>query len=294
MKGDSFLPEERQEFHGHIQGIRYLIERRGGFMALCNDPAMSWILIATDLMAYGELSAGWTPLSKQILPPPEPSLSASVDESKSYPYNLQLETLLREYSGAFGNFHAEAQTRKRKCLSNDPEDSAYFMISQIFRPGIHMNLLLTNPICIGCPRICILFLLNVILWENRENLYALFHGYFKQVRLSLVKEHFYFGGSMDRFFWVLITDPETHRVNCAESLWLVARLLRVHVRLSEQLQAEVEKSLLHFIIPEDEDGESCFNPETFHSVVRNDLACTGEYSSFEVSLNRTLVHHSTC
>ena len=273
LRSRESVSKEEQEIDAHILGIRYLIKGRGGFTEICDDPSVSWMTIMTDLLTFGEISAGETPLS-QHASLPDLALAASIDKSTSMSgnYSYSSEILAQEYMSAFGNFFLEAQVRQSQGLPKVPDENGYFWISLLFRPGTAIYRLLNNPTSVGVPRICVLFLLNIILWDHRQALQSLLDGYFRKVQISMVETGLDLDGCMDLLLWTLVTDPETGTIPSIhhQTLWLLARLLRIHKWLSKHLQAQVEDALLQFLT-----GNETLQPpveiESFHLAILHDL-----------------------
>jgi hypothetical protein len=60
------------------------------------------------------------------------------------------------------------------------------------------------------------------------------------------------GGASPVFMWVMTANPETNEVENWDRVLLMTRLVRIHIRLSERLQLQIEESLMDFILAGDE------------------------------------------
>jgi hypothetical protein len=269
-------PEQQQELDTHIQGLRILLHGRGGFASLCSGSPLSWILAYTDIRAFGEISAGWTTISAHGSLPLAPRLAVfeNGSDSTSGNYIYPFQWLVEEYAGALQNFFHEAVRRRNqtRVLSESDDGGGSLSISRIFSNGTPVHRLLTDPNCVvNNPRIAVLLLLHSILWDHRDTLQSAFDYYFKIIRIRMVDEGLDSGGSIDQFIWILITNPTSKRIECMERVFLLARLLRIHFKLSKHLQFQVEDALLHLLISEDVAWEAGFEPDVLHFQITRDL-----------------------
>lgn len=177
-----------------------------------------------------------------------------------------------EYTGSLRDFFHEAARRVQCQIFSTTDGGAENVpTSRHFYHGTPLHQVLTDPNClVNCPRIAVLFLLHAIYWDHRQNSRSVVDHYFKNIHLRIMEEGLN-GGSVDHLLWSLITAPSTHQIDGLERSFLLARLLRIHARLSGHLQVQVEEALLNLLAIKEWDWGAGFELELLRSEILDDL-----------------------
>ena len=272
-----------------------MISARGGFEVLSEVPSVGWDLhwyfshrppalskLMTgrlDILYCGEVSAGKTPLSMHALQwPAKLRLRDSTTVQRSEmptPDKDDIRAFAEELIGAYGSFYRQAQrslVTPLILLPYSPPTSS-FTTSDFFRPGSSTYRLLTDAACrLAMPSATLLFYWNILLWDLRDQDITQVRRFFLHLRSVMVEGGLEMGGTAESLFWVLTTDVERKCVVNPHASLLLARLLRVSDKVSNNLQRRLEKQLLSFLTGDlDENGVSSWQPEAFRTAVIQDL-----------------------
>jgi hypothetical protein len=162
-----------------------------------------------------------------------------------------------EFVGSYGDFFREARNRSIRYQIHDAYafsgEAGYHHAFQVFRKGSpYSRFMGDSKRGRPCGRIFCLLYLNIVLWDYRNEPPIAMHRYLQRLRSTMYKQGLDLGGASPVFMWVMTANPETNEVENWDRVLLMTRLVRIHIRLSERLQLQIEESLMDFILAGDE------------------------------------------
>ena len=258
--------ENSDEVAIHLHGLSQLIRSAGGFAAMVPRTEVSWVLHLADIVSYGAVSAGMTPLSTYAFHRASRLKLGQRAFQPLIPLKEDLRPIFEEFVGVYRALYLQAEARF-------PVIQARVEQSHIlFRRGtpIHRLIRSTSDVTPIEPVQIILYL-NLILLEHATLAPSKLSEFFLRIRKSMVNNDLDVGGSRFVLIWVLITDASGHRLDSPARVQLLSRLCRVYQQLSTTLRRQYEESLMFFLTDDETEIDGPLLEPLFRRVVMDSL-----------------------
>lgn len=277
-KYGSFDAAHESDTEFQLQGLRRILLARGGFMALAESPAISWMVQWYDLINFGKLFACTTPLSVHAFLPP--SRLDVKDRRISHFDGFVVDDKVigaEEFVGIYGSFYRAASERKSRFSSTSGSQLAVTAVSRLLGKGTLIWKLLSDSELLHAQtrKIIALVYLNLTLLQYQDLFDAFWIRLLRRVSSATIALRSSSGNAITVLLVVLLTDMETGQMEDSERVWTTARFLNVYDKLSAALQIRFENVLMQFLAAESESiSEDAHTPECFREEVMNELALT--------------------
>lgn len=256
-----------------------MIAVRGGLRVLSRVRYVGWDVHWADILLWGEISAGLTPLSPYAFHWPAklrlPGGSDRLSPATLIPDIGSARAYAEELIGAYGSFYRQAQLRfgAPETLFWSAPFEQNLSLRALFQPGSPVHRLLTEArFRIAMPPATLPLYWNILLGMFQHKDIADVHRFCRYIHSVMVEGGLESSGTAEALYWILSTDVDRRCVGHAESIWLLARLLRVVKKLSFTLQLQLETQLLSFLTGNSyAANDHSWHPEAFRLAIIEDL-----------------------
>lgn len=178
---------------------------------------------------------------------------------------------------AYHNFYHAAKFRSMASLHVTPGAASTHSRAWLLRPvkyGTSLHGLLSST-SVGIIRATVPTLyLNIVLWHYRHHYNASQSNTEELAQFQCIMQKTHLAKSVVALVWILVTHPDTKRIQHPRSAWLLNRLLRVESRLSIHLQHTLKKTSVEFLLTDEIENleSSWLTPEQFRAAVMTNLS----------------------
>jgi hypothetical protein len=225
------------------------------------------VALPLDIVSYGLLSAGRTPISAHAYHP-ESSLKYDLPTYGSFiPPAEDLLSISEEFVGVYLAFYTLSRKRLKQ---EDPNANRSYAM---FRSGTPIHRILHDssdkfPV----EPIQLLLYFNLIILDYASASPSTLENILQQIRKSMVDENLDIAGCRYTLMWLLISDGSKRRLDCASRVQLLCRLCRVYNHLSSLLQKQYEECLVWFLTGDEQEIKGpVVTPDQLSHLVMKDI-----------------------
>ena len=258
--------EGHTELAVHLRGLSQVVQSAGGFANIMPKAELSWVLHLADIVSYGSISRGTTPISIHAF---HPATHLKLDQwtfQSRILYKEDFCLVFEEFVGVYKALYLLAETQFLDSKAGSERLHLLFVSgTQIYRLITSSNDL--SPV----DSIQIILYLSLIVLEYAPLGPTRLWDFFLRIRKSMVDQNLDVSGSRFVLLWVLITDSSGCRLDNPARVQLLCRLCWVLRRLSLVLRKKLQEFLMWHLTGDKMRAEGLIDPETFRRAVMEDL-----------------------